>query len=161
MRNKHYEKLLIKTWAEEAELERKTETVNNCILGLVLFTVVVVLLFCFSGCAVANEIQASWYSVDSLKKEGTWAYSHGRMANGRIFDENALTCATRLYPLGTKLIITNLNNNKSVIVTVTDRIGKRFARSRIDLSKGAFQEIASLKDGVIPIRVQVVNINVK
>ncbi len=105
---------------------------------------------------VIHPLKASWYSTDSLKKEGTWSYSNGIMANGQRFNDKALTCACRLYPLGTKLKITNLKNGQSVIVTVTDRIGKRFANSRIDLSQGAFSRIANLKEGLIIIRVEMV-----
>ncbi len=130
-------------------------------LGIVLVALVLLIGLVFSSCAQASTLQASYYSNDSLHKEGTWAKSAGRMANGRVFDENALTCATRLYPLGTHLIITNLANNKSVVVVVTDRIGKRFAKTRIDLSKGAFLRIASLKTGKVPIKVDKIVVSVK
>jgi rare lipoprotein A len=76
------------------------------------------------------------------------------MANGHLFSDDKLTCATRLYNLGTILRVTNISNGKSVIVKVTDRIGKRFAQTRIDLSKSAFQSIADLKQGVIPVSVE-------
>lgn len=103
----------------------------------------------------ADTIKASWYSVDSLKKEGSWKIWKGVMANGKQFSDDGYTCATRLYNLGTMLSITNLNNQKRVIVQVSDRIGKRFAKTRIDLSKRAFSEIADLKQGLVPIKVEV------
>jgi rare lipoprotein A (peptidoglycan hydrolase) len=104
-----------------------------------------------ANAATHHDLKASYYSVQSLKDEGTWATSGGRMANGAMFDENALTCATRLYSKGTELKVTNKANGKSVIVKVTDRIGKRFAHTRIDLSKAAFATIADLDTGVIDI----------
>lgn len=103
----------------------------------------------------ATELNASWYSVESLKKEGTFKKSKGVMANGKMFNERAFTCATRLWPLGTKLQITNKKTQRKVAVIVTDRIGKRFAKTRIDLSKAAFQEIGRLCQGVIPVSVEV------
>jgi rare lipoprotein A len=106
--------------------------------------------------AEQNNLKASFYSINSLEREGTTKFSKNIMANGKRFDENALTCATRLYPLGTNLKITNPKNKKSVTVKVTDRIGKRFATSRIDLSKAAFKEIADLKQGLVEINVEVV-----
>jgi rare lipoprotein A len=99
-------------------------------------------------------LHASWYSIQSLKDEGTYKHSKGVMANGKIFNDNALTCATRLYPLGSVLRITALNSGHSVVVRVTDRIGIRFARTRVDLSKGAFREIANLKQGIISVKVE-------
>lgn len=118
------------------------------------FLVVGVMLLMLHGCADAQELTASWYSVESLKQEGTWAYSNGRMANGNIFSDSKYTCATRLYPLGTLLDIYNPISHKGVVVKVTDRIGKRFAKTRIDLSKKSFESIARLDNGLIKVNVQ-------
>lgn len=114
------------------------------------------LLVCLCTPAWGQDLTASWYSVDSLKREGTWEYSKGVMANGKPFSDNNYTCANRLYPLGSILRITNPKNHKSVLVETTDRIGKRFAKTRIDLSKGAFSALADIKQGVIPCIVEVV-----
>lgn len=122
----------------------------------VLIMLVIVML-CFLRSAKAEDLKASWYSIESLKKEGTFKLSKGVMANGKSYNENSFTCATRLYRLNTVLYITNLKNGRTVIVKVTDRIGKRFANSRIDLSKGAFMQIADLKEGIVPISVEVMH----
>lgn len=80
---------------------------------------------------------------------------HGKkMANGKRFDKNALTCAHNKYPFGTKLRVTNPKNGKSVIVTVTDRGGFNKLGRIIDLSEGAFKKIASLKSGVIKVKIE-------
>jgi len=104
----------------------------------------------------AEEIQlkASWYSVESLKKEGTFKYSKGVMANGKQFRDMALTCASCDYKLGTWLLIRS--GNKSVKVQVTDRTNSRFKGKRIDLSKMAFLRLSKLEAGVIPVKVEVV-----
>ena len=125
---------------------------KNTWLVWAVFVICLVVLLC--GVASAETLKASWYSENSLKKEGTWAFSHGVMANGQPFNENALTVACRLFKLGSRLKVTNLNNGKSVIVKVTDKIGKKFAKTRIDLSKGAFQKIADLKQGLIEVKVE-------
>ena len=117
--------------------------------------ILVLLIMSIQVTCYAADLKASWYSVASLKQEGTWKISKGVMANGEVFNENNLTCATRLYRIGTYLRIWNVQNNKSVVVKVTDRIGKRFANSRIDLSRAAFQRIAALDEGTVPIRVEV------
>ena len=111
-------------------------------------------LFLIYSTSAQAGLEASWYSVESLKKEGTFKTSHGIMANGKKFNDSALTCACRIYPLGARIMVTNLKNNKSIIVKVTDRIGKRFAKSRIDLARDVFAEIANLRQGIIPIRVR-------
>lgn len=104
--------------------------------------------------AQAMELDASWYSVQSLKNEGTWKYSKGVMANGNIFSDNGLTCACWSYKLGSLVRVTNIDNGKTVIVKVTDRTARRFKGKRIDLSKGAFSKIADLKQGLTRVTVR-------
>lgn len=105
--------------------------------------------------AYAQTLTASWYSVESLVKEGTRKQGEKPiMANGKEFKDDSMVCASRDYPLGIWLIVTNCNNNRSVIVQVTDRIGKRFKGKRIDLSKAAFNKIANLKQGIVQVEVK-------
>ncbi len=80
------------------------------------------------------------------------------MANGEYFNEYAFTCANRLYHMGSMLRITDIKSGKSVIVRTTDRIGKRFARTRIDLSKGAMEALGgkpALKQGLLQVKVEI------
>lgn len=155
-------RLLVNTWQDELRQEEDLKA-QVCMFRVILvLAVMAILILVLTGNAKAEgELKASWYSVASLHKEGTWAKSKGVMANGKAFSDTDLTCANRLYPLGTMLIITNKANGKSVIVKTTDRIGKRFANTRVDLSKGAFSKIASLKEGLIEVSVKKVVINVK
>ena len=100
---------------------------------------------------------ASWYSYQSCRMEGTsvvWT------ASGERFNENSLTAAMWKVRFGTRVRVTNLQNGKSVIVRINDRgpARKLVGKGRIiDLSKGAFLVIASLKSGVIQVRVEVLN----
>ena len=82
---------------------------------------------------------------------------HGkRMANGKKFNMNALTTAHKTFRLGTKLEVTNTSNDKSVVVEVTDR--GPFVKGRdLDLSKAAFQTIASIKSGHINVKYKILN----
>jgi len=104
----------------------------------------------------AQAMEASYYSTESLKKEGTYAYSNGIMANGCRYRDDALTCASWDYSLGTLVTVTNLENKKKVTVRVTDRTARRFKGKRIDLSAAAFDKIARRKQGIVSISVEVV-----
>lgn len=122
-------------------------------------TVFLILLLCqipnIKNCTASQSkiLLASFYSVASLKAEGTYKTSKGVMANGKLFNELDTTCACNLYPIGTTLRVTVLDTGKSVVVKVTDRIGKRFAKTRIDLSKLAFSRIAELRQGIVKVEV--------
>ena len=89
---------------------------------------------------------AAWYSKSDPKIR---PYT----ANGEIFDDSKYTCAVWGIPFGTRLKVTNLKNGKSVICRVNDRgPAKRLGR-QIDVTKAAFQKIASLHEGVIKVSV--------
>ena len=79
---------------------------------------------------------------------------HGRTtASGEVFNQQALSAAHQTLGFGSRVKVTNIANNKSVIVTINDR--GPFIRGRIiDLSKKAFSQIASVKQGVIDVTVE-------
>lgn len=74
---------------------------------------------------------ASWYGP---------GFQGRRTASGERFNQHALTAAHKTLPLGTRVHVRNLDNDRSVIVTINDR--GPFVRSRIiDLSRGAARAI--------------------
>lgn len=82
-----------------------------------------------------------------------------RTSDGSRLHHDSLTCAHKTYAFGTMLKVTNLENNKSVIVKVTDR--GPYARGRIiDLSYRAANEIGMLGKGVALVEIQVVRDNI-
>lgn len=81
---------------------------------------------------------------------------HGRKTtSGEIYNKEGFTCAAdKKYKFGTMLKVTNITNQKSVIVKVTDR-GTAIIGNRIDLSKAAFHAIANLNKGIQKILIEV------
>lgn len=71
---------------------------------------------------------------------------------------NVLMAASTQYPKGTKVKVTNLKNNKSVIVVIKDYGPDpiRHPDRVIDLNKIAFQKIASVRTGIIDVRVELI-----
>ena len=79
------------------------------------------------------------------------------VASGEKYDKDALTAAHRTLPLGTMVKVTNLKNNKSVVVKVNDR-GPHGSNTRIiDLSRRAAQELDMIQDGKAQVRVELVH----
>lgn len=76
-----------------------------------------------------------------------------KTASGEKFSQELFTCAHSDYDFGTKLKVTNLNNQKTVIVTVNDRADSLKNRD-LKLSKKAFSVISPLSLGLIPINYQ-------
>jgi rare lipoprotein A len=78
---------------------------------------------------------------------------HGRkMANGKIYHRDSMTCAHLRYPLGTWLHVRNLTNNKEVVVQVTDR-GPYSRKFVIDLSRAAARELGIIQYGYRPVEI--------
>jgi rare lipoprotein A len=68
-------------------------------------------------------------------------------------DEDALTAAHPSLPLGTKVLVENLDNGRSVVVRINDR--GPFAGNRIiDVSKAAAEKLDMMADGVANVRIR-------
>jgi len=84
---------------------------------------------------------ASWYGTKF----------HGRKtANGEVYDMRALSAAHRSLPIPTYLRVTNLNNQRSVVVRVNDR-GPFHSERVIDLSYGAATMLGFVDSGTAPV----------
>ncbi|GAB3203033.1 rare lipoprotein A [Pontibacter aydingkolensis] len=93
-----------------------------------------------------EEGKASYYS---RKLQGR------KMANGEPYRRGKLTAAHKTLPFGTKVKVTNLQNNQTVKVKITDR--GPYAKGRIvDLSEAAAKKIGSVKAGVVPVKMKVI-----
>jgi rare lipoprotein A len=75
-------------------------------------------------------------------------------ASGETFDPTKMTAAHRTLPFGTRVLVTNLDNNRSVVVTITDR-GPQKPDRIIDVSFNAARELMMLPSGVVKVRVEV------
>jgi len=103
-----------------------------------------------SPSAVAAKTQfgvASWYGPECQGLP---------TASGQPFNMNAMTCAHRQLPLGTKIKVTNLLNARSLVLKVTDR-GPAVASRVVDVSMGAAKRLGFLQAGLTPVRIQVVS----
>jgi rare lipoprotein A len=80
--------------------------------------------------------------------------SGSKTASGQRFDQNALTCAHRSLPFGTKLRVTH--GGQSVIVTVNDR--GPFVHGRVlDLSTAAARAVGIIGAGVGLVTAEVIS----
>lgn len=81
---------------------------------------------------------------------------HGRKtASGEIFDNTAMTAAHNTLPLGTLIKVTNLRNNRWVVVRVTDRLHAANRRI-VDLTQAAAKKLGFIHWGLTKVKVEVV-----
>ena len=152
-------------------------SIMNSFKPFIIFTTII--LFAVSGCSLFNMGVKSRHNtyippseetgsittekippvevVDTFEGMASWygPKFHGKKtASGEIFDMYELTAAHKSLPMGTRCIVTNLENNKSVTVRVNDR--GPFAKERvIDLSYASAKVIDMIHTGTTRVRVEV------
>jgi rare lipoprotein A len=115
---------------QETSTQQRTEQPGKIATGKILLTL---------------EGVISYYAHDFNGKQ---------TSNGETFDMHDLTAAHRTFPFGTRVRVTNLENNKSVIVRVNDR-GPFWEGRIMDVSFGAAKEIDLILNGTARARLEV------
>jgi len=123
-----------------------------------LFSILIIL--CFASCKTANRTKNA---KTSLYKDEVFAcYYHNKFngrktASGEVFSNSKLTAAHKTLSFGTKVKVTNIENDKSVIVEINDR-GPFTKGLEIDLSKKAFDAIShDKKAGKLQVKLELIN----
>ena len=83
-----------------------------------------------------------------------YAFAGLNTASGEVFDPEKFTAAHKELPFNTIVRVTNLANDKFVVVRINDR-GPFTEGLEIDLSQAAFAEIANISTGVIDVLMEV------
>jgi rare lipoprotein A len=100
-----------------------------------------------NGAGLTQTGIASWYGPGF----------HGKpTASGAIYDQNEISAAHQTLPLGTRVMVTNLENGRATELVINDR--GPFAKGRIlDLSYGAGQALGVIRPGTVPVRIEVLD----
>jgi len=69
-----------------------------------------------------------------------------RTADGSVFNQQEMTAAHPWLPFGSRIRVTLLDSERSVIVTITDRLPSR--RRVVDLSVAAARELGMIRRGI-------------
>lgn len=124
----------------------------------------------FAGALFLGALSShgSLFATDSIliaKKKfakvqyGVASYYHDKFQNrltasGEKFDQKKMTAAHNGLPLNTWIRVTNLRNNRSVIVRVNDRLHRKNTRL-VDLSNVAARDLGYLGNGLTKVKVEV------
>lgn len=77
-----------------------------------------------------------------------------KMTNGEIYRPEKYTAACNILPLNTWIKVTNLKNNRSVIVKIKDRMNRKNKRL-VDLSQAAAKKLGYFSRGLTNVKVVV------
>lgn len=84
-------------------------------------------------------------------------YQGRTTTSGESYDKNDLTAAHNSLPMGTRLRVTNLKNNRSVIVKVNDRL-QHSSKRLIDVSKKAAKELGFISAGLTKVKIEILSV---
>lgn len=113
-----------------------------------ILTAVAMLTMLFTcGFALAQSAEEGLANFYSDRFQGK------KMANGEPYDKNKLTASHKKHPFGTKLKVTNMENSKTVVVTVTDRMTQKNP-AVIDVTHRAAEELGFVKTGKARVKVE-------
>jgi rare lipoprotein A len=112
-----------------------------------------------AGCATSlNESAVPSNSTPAISGIASWygpGFDGRRTSSGAVYDQEGLSAASTLFPLGTRLHVTNLATGRAIEVTVNDH-GPYMKGRSLDLSHLAAQRLGMLGPGTAPVRMEVV-----
>ena len=98
-------------------------------------------------------------------KEGIASYYHNkfngrRTSSGELYNSTLYTAAHKTLPLNSYAVVTNMNNQRKVIVRINDR--GPFSKGRIiDLSHAAAKEIGIIGSGMGMVKIEALHVDSK
>jgi peptidoglycan lytic transglycosylase len=103
--------------------------------------------------AATVVVQLTGIAAPALAETGRAAYYRGgRTASGDVSGPNDYTAAHRTLPFGTRVLVTNLSNGRSITVRINDR--GPYGRGRIiDVSTAAARVLGMIGSGTAKVRV--------
>ena len=123
-----------------------------CVVGMLAAVMLVFVAAARPAVSASPPVQlglASWYGPGFHGEE---------TASGEIFDQREMVAAHRSLPLGSVVRVTNLQNQRRVVLRVIDRgpYGRNYRKGTIiDVSKGAARRLGFVRDGLVRVRVEV------
>ena len=106
-----------------------------------------------SSITIIKSDEKTETSIDEIHS-ATWYNLHNHYtASGERFHKDSLTAAYNHADFGTYLKVTNISNNESIIVKVTDRMSNK-SSNRIDLSLCAFDSISPPSAGRLKVKLE-------
>ena len=138
-------------------MDKLTRTRRFALMAGTAFLTILVISGAPAGNAAAtlttnSGTQHHWFQTGRASWYGR-LFQGRATANGENFDMNGLTCAHRSLPMGSLIRVTNLGNQKSVVVRVNDRGPIRRSRV-IDLSYAAARFLGFSGNGTAQVRLE-------
>ena len=133
-------------------------------MGINLKYVLMLVLICLINPHIQAQHKSHRHHKKSIKKnkhihQGTASYYSDqfigkRTASGDIFNQNDLTAACNILPLGTFIVVTNTSNGKKLSVKINDRLSRNSKRL-LDLTKEGAKQLGYIDKGLAHVKIEV------
>ncbi len=126
----------------------------------IIVVITLIITACSSSVRFTSKEESTINDYENLKVQNGIASFYGEEFNnkitysGEIYDVNSISAAHPFFPMGTVVRVTNLTNNKSIVLKINDRMPYRSDRI-IDLSLGAARELGFVENGLAKVKVEV------
>ena len=120
-----------------------------------IFMLFVAVMISLSSCS-RNQLKTT---PDVITGKASWygPNFHGKTTSSQeVYDMYDMTAAHKTLPFGTYVMVTNLNNGRSVKVRINDR-GPFITGRVIDLSYAAAKVLDMVGPGVVPVRIEILS----
>lgn len=107
------------------------------------------------GAASALGIALAQSSEEGIANFYSDSFQGKKTSSGGVYDKNGLTASHKKHPFGTKVKVTNIESGKDVVVTVTDRMGRKNP-AVIEVTRRAADELGFTKAGKARVKLDVV-----
>ena len=129
--------------------------------AIAVFIVVTLNAFADIGSPNAKNSDAAAREKGTFAQVGRATYYHKslnglRTANGERFETQAMTAAHHRLKFGTYIRVTNLRNQRSVVVRINDRLPPR-SRAIVDLSHRAARQLGMFRRGFTKVKLEIVD----
>ncbi len=92
---------------------------------------------------------------ESIKTIASWYHEGTKTAEGKRYNPDGLSAASKTLPFGTLVEVHNLDNGKTITVPITDR-GPYVKGRQIDMSRGAARQLGMIDSGIARVEYKVV-----
>ena len=137
-----------------------SKTFCCCLRASYIFTISLTVLLFLVGCSshknYTSQPDLLDYSESGKASYYSAKYQNRKTASGERFNNRLMTAAHKSLPFGTQVIVTNMINGKTVVVTINDR-GPYVKGRIIDLTQSAFSKIENIDKGLVEVNIRVVN----
>jgi len=111
----------------------------------------IIAMLAILGAAVMTAAQSSEEGVANFYSD---KFQGKKMASGELYDKDKLTASHKKLPYGSKVKVTNLDNGKSVVVTINDRMAPSNP-AVIDVTRRAAEDLGFVKSGKAKVKLEV------